>query len=129
MTKRMTIGELADMHQRLSDEYDELGLKQKELTEVMDRIALEAGAIMESEGQEKGSTATTDFKRGESEHLNISDFKAFSGFVKRTGRFELFQRRVGAEAYRELRDARVKVPGVTVFNKPYFRTSRRKPRA
>ena len=46
----------------------------------------------------------------------VEDWDAFYKHVKRTGSFELLQRRLAEEAVRERWDAGKKVPGVEVFN-------------
>ena len=46
---------------------------------------------------------------------SISDWTKFCAYVKRHNAFELMQKRVTTEAYRERIDAGKKVPGVTVF--------------
>lgn len=45
----------------------------------------------------------------------VKDWDAVHAFIKRTGAFELMQRRIGVEAWRERNDAHKPVPGIEAF--------------
>ena len=45
----------------------------------------------------------------------LKDWSKFTAFVKKTGKFELMQRRLSVEAVQEIWDAKKQVPGVEGF--------------
>jgi hypothetical protein len=50
-------------------------------------------------------------------YANIGDWESFVKFVKKTNGFDLLQRRVSTEAWRQRVEDGVKVPGIEVFTK------------
>jgi len=54
---------------------------------------------------------------GTSTVFNIDDFDALAKYIKRTGYFHLFQRRITVAAARELFEKNGKVPGLAPFEK------------
>jgi hypothetical protein len=48
---------------------------------------------------------------------NVEDWAKVEAFVKKTGNFQLFQRRISDPAFRELMERRGAVPGITPFEK------------
>lgn len=48
---------------------------------------------------------------------NVTDWEAFNKYVKKTGYFHLYQRRISDAAYRELMESKGSVPGVEPFTK------------
>jgi hypothetical protein len=48
---------------------------------------------------------------------NVLDWDKFNAWVKKTGHFHLYQRRVADAAYREMLELKGAVPGVEPFNK------------
>lgn len=127
--KGRSIGQLAEEHQRLSDAWDELEVEQKKLEKDMDAVALEAQAAMEAAGTVDGTTpGGVEYELKDREHLNVKDFDKLWKWCLETKRF-VFQRRIGVEAYRDYVNAGIRVPGVTIFKKPEFKTKRKKVRA
>ena len=48
---------------------------------------------------------------------NVEDWDTFNAWVKKTGHFHLYQKRISDAAYREVIDSGKKVPGVQPFSK------------
>lgn len=48
---------------------------------------------------------------------NVTDWEALEKYVKKTGNFQLFQRRISDPAYRELMETKGAVPGISPFTK------------
>lgn len=73
--------------------------------------AMDAQGVLASKGAKASASigVTTTF--------NIDDFDLFAKYVKRTGYFHLFQRRVTVDAARELFESKGGVPGLTPFTK------------
>lgn len=126
--KGRSISQLAEEHLRLSEAYDELEDKQKELERQMDLVALEAKALMEADGTTEGGTATLEYELKPRTHLNVKDFDKLWKWTLETRRF-VFEKRIGVKAYREYVEAGIRVPGVTTFEETVFKTKRKRPRA
>lgn len=117
-----SLSELADLHWKLELKIRAGKSVLKVLEEEQDKIALEA---VERSREEKNTVCKGKVASGEvrpRELYSFSDFTALCDWVKKTGNFQIFQRRVGAEAYRELRAAKVKVPGIKVATQYQFAT-------
>jgi hypothetical protein len=125
--KRRTLSQLAEEHQRLSDEWDRLEEKQKKIEQDMAAVAALAREAMERDGTVEGSTGTVEFELREREHYNVKDFDKLWQWCLETRRF-VFQKRVAVEAYRDYTSSGIRVPGVAVFKETTFRTKRKKAR-
>jgi hypothetical protein len=120
------LSELADLHWKLELKIQAAKEILKELESEQDKISLEA---IERSKEEKNPVCRGKLASGEvkpRELYSFSNFEAFCAFVKKTGNWQLFQRRIGSEAYRELIDARVKVPGVKSITQYVFKTKKLK---
>lgn len=126
--ERMTVGALADAHREVGELIAELNSTIKEYEEAADKIASEVIERMQSDGQDKGATARTNFRYEEKEHYNITDPRALHAWMRKTGNMHVLQNRVGSENYRELRGNGVKIPGITVRKVPKFYSQKRKPK-
>jgi hypothetical protein len=98
--------------------------KKRALTVELEKIeeeirALEAVVIerLDQEGVEKATGRTASVSVSENIVANITDFDALCAFVKKTGYFHLFQRRVTDTACRELWEQKKAIPGLEPFTK------------
>jgi len=117
-----TLSELADLHWKLEIKIKAAKSIVKELEDEQDKIGLEA---IERSKEERNKVCRGKTANGEvvpRELYSFSDFKALCDWVKKTGNFHIFQRRVGAEAYREFVAAKIKVPGIKVVTQYVFKT-------
>lgn len=74
-------------------------------------------AKFEAEGTDKGSGKTASASISSSVVGNVVDWTAFNAYVKKTGFFHLYQKRLSDAAVRELFEQGKKVPGVEPFTK------------
>lgn len=112
-----TIGNMTDQLIALRDD-------KKALADQIEAIELKYNAIveqlmtkMDAEGTEKGggkkgSVSITSVVTGQ-----VDDWDALNAFIKKTGYFHLYQRRLSDPAVRELFDTKGKIPGVSPFTK------------
>lgn len=70
-----------------------------------------------------GKLATAERRR--SAVPSLKDWAVFTAWVKKTGSFDLLERRVAKTAWRDRLDAGVKVPGVETFNRVYLSVRKR----
>ena len=120
---KLTLGDLADKHFRLELQIQAAKQVVKELEEDQDKVALEA---IELSREQKNPVCRGKYAAGEvkpRELYNIENFASLWRWCKDKDTF-LFQRRIGAEAFRELRDASVKVPGIKVITQHVFKTKK-----
>jgi hypothetical protein len=74
-------------------------------------------ARMDQEGIDKSTGKKASVGVSEVISANIKDFDEFAAYVKKTGYFHLFQRRVSDVACRELFEKHGKIPGLEPFKK------------
>jgi hypothetical protein len=72
---------------------------------------------LEAEGSDKGAGKTASASISRSVVGNVTDWEKFNAFVKKTGFFHLFQRRLSDAAVRELFEQGKKIPGCEPFTK------------
>lgn len=77
--------------------------------QVMDKLEREGSS--KAAGKKAGVSITSGIV------ANVTDWDAFEKFVKKTGYFHLFQRRVSEPAFREVLEKKGAVPGATPFTK------------
>lgn len=113
--KEPTLGELIDQLDKLREDYRAIEEKAKVVKAKYDDLE---AVIMEKLLTEKmdkatGKRATVSLKR--SLVGSIKDWDALTAYVKKTGHFHLFNRSVGAPAFRELYEQHMKSvkPGKT----------------
>ena len=115
--KPLPIGAIVDQLYAVREEKRALAVKEKELDEKV--AALEAQLYEACDAQQttgaRGSKASITI--GESQVFNIVDFDALAKYIKRTGYFHLFQRRITLDAARELFEKNGQVPGLESFTK------------
>lgn len=111
------IGTIVDSMFDLREQKRELETKIKLLD---DKFNSEQELLMERLEAEK-----TDSAKGKKASVsittgvvaNVTDWSELERFVKRTGNFQLFQRRISDPAFRELMESKGKVPGIEPFTK------------
>lgn len=72
---------------------------------------MKAEATDKAAGKKASASVTTGVV------ANVTDWKALETYVKKTGNFQLFQRRISDPAYRELMETKGAVPGISPFTK------------
>lgn len=95
--------ELESKIKKIEDEYFELE------GQLMEKLAAEG--TDKAAGKKAGVSITTSVV------TNVTDWDAFEKFVKKTGYFHLYQRRVSEPAVREILEKKGSVPGTEPFNK------------
>ena len=114
-TKEPTIGEMIDQLDKHREEYRLIEEKAKAVKVKYDELedVIQAKLIEEKMDKASGKRATVSLKR--SLVGSIKDWDALTGYVKKTGYFHLFNRSVGAPAFRELYEQHMKSvkPGKT----------------
>ena len=112
----MTLGQLID---RLDDTRE----KKRKLNEEIKKLDAQYGELEEqikerlaAEGMDKATGKKATVSLSEEVVANVKDWDALCAYVKKTGYFHLFQRRVSNPAFRELA-AKKPVPGLEPFTK------------
>ncbi len=116
--KKETLGSMIDELFDLREQRRALAAEDKALSE--DARELEAKIIgkLDAEGTDRGASKKASVSISEVEEPNVVDWDKFCTFAKRTGNMHLFQRRVSAPAWRELRALKKSdVPGLECFKK------------
>ena len=100
--------------------FEEAQLKAKEKAEKLLREAAELEEQIKkrlaAEGMDKATGKKATVSLSEEVVANVKDWDALCAYVKKTGYFHLFQRRVSNPAFRELA-AKKPVPGLEPFTK------------
>lgn len=117
LTGDMTIGGMTDKLIELRDKKRDLEAKIKEVETEANEITEALMAKADAEGMDKGTGKKGTFSIGTAVVANVTDWDALNAYIKKTGYFHLYQRRVTDTAYRELLDLGKKVPGVEPFSK------------
>lgn len=101
-TKEPTLGELIDKLDKLREDYRAIDEKAKAVKAQYDELEEVIQAKLIEGGMDKatGKRATVSLKR--SLVGSIKDWETLTTYVKKTGYFHLFNRSVGAPAFREL---------------------------
>lgn len=109
----------------LIDKLDGLREKKRKLNEQLKDVEAEFNELqasilqrLEAEGMDKATGKKATVSRTEVIVATIVDFDALCAFVKKSGHFHLFQRRISDPAFRELAQMRKGgVPGLEAFTK------------
>lgn len=116
-TKVVTVGSLID-------QLDNVREKKRKLDEQLKVVEAEYSALsqtlierLQQEGMDKASGKKATVSLSNTVVANIVDFDALAKYVKRTGFFHLFQRRISDPAFRELLESKGAVPGLEPFTK------------
>jgi len=108
-----TIDKLSDLREakrKLEAQVGEIEVEYKELEE---RLM----AKFEAEGTDKGAGRHASASISRSVVGNVTDWDKFNAYVKKTGFFHLFQKRLSDAAVRELFEQGKKIPGCEPFTK------------
>lgn len=115
--KPRTLGALIDALDDAREVKRDLAAKVKEAEAVYNELVAEIIAKMDAEDTRKGEGKKASASISETVVADIEDFDALTKYVKRTGHFHLFQRRVSDPAFRELLEQKGAVPGLKPFTK------------
>lgn len=125
----MTLDDLITERQRIKDERSALSAQDSELArqlEDLDRQLLEA---MDAQGTISTAIRAGDHRISvsisESVVPTVADWQAVYDYVERTGRFQLFERRMSSAAFREIIALEGEVPGVQPFTRRTINMQRR----
>lgn len=112
-----TIGGMTDKLVTLRDQKRELEAQITKIEaefEETSRMLLEK---LDAEGTDKGAGKKGSVSVSSSVVANVVDWDKFNAYVKRSGYFHLYQRRVADASYRELLETKGAVPGIEPFTK------------
>ncbi len=118
MAEPQKLGTLIDNMQKIRVERAALAKKDKELEDKLNDLEKDVKERLLAEGMDKasGKLATASLKR--SLVGNVKDWEKVYAYVKRSGNFQLFQRRLSDAAYREILEKKgADIPGIEQFNK------------
>lgn len=117
--KKATLGTLVDKWQKKTDEKAALAKKLKDLTSEAFKLECELIEAMDEQDTLVVSGRGKKAKITESEVASIDDIDTLNKFIKRTGNFQLYERRISQVAFRELAEARKGkgIPGLKEFTK------------
>ena len=101
---------LREKKRKLESEVSEIEAEYKDLEELLMQK-------LESEGSRTGAGKTATASISHSVVGNVTDWEKFNAYVKKTGFFHLFQRRLSDTAVRELFEQGKKIPGCEPFTK------------
>ena len=114
----MTLGAMIDNMFDIREQRRALGAEDKRLEADAKELEAKIIAKLDAEGTNRGASKKASATISESDEPNVVDWDKFCAFAKRTGNMHLFQRRVSAPAWRELRGLKKsEVPGLEVFKK------------
>ena len=116
-TKPRTLGALIDALDDAREVKRTLAAQTKDAEAAYNELAAEIIAKMDSEDTRKGEGKKAAASITEVVVAEIEDFDALTKYVKRTGHFHLFQRRISDPAFRELQETKGGVPGLKPFTK------------
>ena len=116
-TKPRTLGALIDALDDAREVKRALAVQTKEAGATYNELAAEIIAKMDAEDTRKGEGKKAGASITEVVVAEIEDFDALTKYVKRTGYFHLFQRRISDPAFLELQETKGSVPGLKPFTK------------
>jgi uncharacterized protein (DUF1786 family) len=117
MAKTPTLGSLIDQLDRIRNERREISERDKVLKQEYDAVELQVLEVLDAQGLDKatGNKATVSISRVIV--ATIDDFDALTKYIKRSGNFQLFQRRISDPSFREILATKGVVPGLSPFEK------------
>jgi len=118
------MGELADLHFGLKAKLKLAKDKVKEIEDQMGKLEAEAIELSKEQKNKICRGRQADGVVEVHDHYNIKDFNVLWNWSRKTGEF-VFQRRIGAEAYRDLVEAGQGPPGISIFKEDVFKTKKR----
>jgi len=115
--KADTLGSLIDRLEAIREEKRLLAEKEKEVNARFKDLEAMVLERLDKEGMEKATGRKASVSRSHTVVGTLQDWEALTKFIKRTGNFQLFQRRISDPAFRELLESKGSVPGVEAFTK------------
>jgi vacuolar-type H+-ATPase subunit H len=117
--KPRSIGQLIDRMDEIRDAKRKLAEQEKVLTDEYNTVKQELLERFDKEGMEKATGTRASASASKVVVANVVDYEKFCAYVKKTGHFHLFQRRISDPAFRELYEiSKGKgVPGLEPFIK------------
>lgn len=115
--KPRTLGAMIDALDDAREVKRALAAQTKEAEAIYNELAAEIIAKMDAEDTRKGEGKKAGASITEVVVADIVDFDALTKYIKRTGHFHLFQRRISDPAFRELQETKGGVPGLQPFIK------------
>ena len=112
-----TIGGMTDKLVVLRDKKREHEAEITKIEAEFNQISEDLIKRLDAEGTDKGAGKRGSVSITSSVVGNVLDWDALFAYVKKTGYFHLFQRRLSDPAVRELFESKGKVPGVEPFTK------------
>ena len=112
-----TLGSMIDALNDAREEKRQLNEQLKTIKAAYDILEAQIIERLDSEESRKAEGRKAGVSITEVIVGNIEDYDALCRFVKRTGNFQLFQRRISDPAFRELMELKGVVPGLVPFTK------------
>lgn len=112
-----TLGTLIDKLNDVREEKRLLAVKEKELEAAYKTLELQVMERLQAEGMDKATGKKASVSLTPVVVAAVQDWDALCKYVKKTGYFQLFQRRVSDPAFRELIELKKSVPGLEAFTK------------
>lgn len=111
------IGVMIDEMHLLREKKRKLAEQVTELEQQYTVLETDLMARMEAEQTDKGAGKLASASISTGVVADVEDWGKLEAFVKRTGHFQLFQRRISDPAFRELMESKGSVPGIKPFTK------------
>ena len=116
-TRLAPIGPTIDKLNDLREAKRKLEAQIKTIEEEYDELETQLFAKFDAEGTNRGNGKNASASVSSSVVGNVTDWDKFNAFVKKTGFFHLFQKRLSDAAVRELFEQGKKIPGCEPFTK------------
>lgn len=117
LTPAIRVGPTIDKLNTLREAKRKLEAQVKDIEAEYTELETKLIEKFEAEGTDKGTGKTASASITRSVVGNVTDWDKFNGYVKKTGFFHLFQRRLSDAAVRELFEQNKKIPGCEPFTK------------
>lgn len=108
-----TIDKLNDLREAKRKLEDQVKVIEGEYSE----LEIQLMEKMTAEGTDKGAGKKASASISSSVVGNVTDWELFNGYIKKTGYFHLFQKRLSDASVRELFEQGKKIPGCEPFTK------------
>lgn len=115
--KGATIGELIDQLHDIRESKRALDAQVKTVEAKYAEVETQLMDLLEAQDTDRGSGKKASVSVTSSVVAQVEDWDALYKYVKRTGYFHLFQRRVSDPACRELFEKKGSIPGVVPFTR------------
>lgn len=116
-TKPRTLGALIDALDDAREVKRNLAAQTKDAETIYNELAAAIIIKMDAEDTRKGEGKKAGASITEVIIGQIDDFDTLTKYIKKTGYFHLFERRISAVAFRELYETKGVVPGLVPFTK------------